>query len=186
VDKIYLSAQQLLEDSFRLAAKIKASGFRPDLILGVWRGGTPVAIAVHEYFDVKGVKADHFPIRTVSYFGINQQADDVQVFGLELLADQLAAAQSLLVIDDVFDSGRSLRAIRRELQRQHGDNLPADTRIACPWYKPSLSRVNFEPDYYLHSTDKWLVFPHELSGLTADEITAGKSALISELINAGD
>ena len=40
-----------------------------------------------------------------------------------------------------------------------------------------------KPDYFIHESDEWLVFPHELSGLTPDEIAEGKSDLsnISEL-----
>ncbi len=37
--KLYLTAQQLLEDSFRLGAKVLASGFRPSFIVAIWRGG---------------------------------------------------------------------------------------------------------------------------------------------------
>ncbi|MFT6757735.1 MAG: hypothetical protein ACJA0M_001617, partial [Chitinophagales bacterium] len=36
-----------------------------------------------------------------------------------------------------------------------------------------------EPDYYLHSTDEWLVFPHELSGLTMQEILDNKPGIDS-------
>jgi HSP20 family molecular chaperone IbpA len=49
--------------------------------------------------------------------------------------------------------------------------------VACPWYKPSKNAVKFEPDYFIHESEEWLVFPHELAGLEADEITQGKSDL---------
>ncbi|MFT5115375.1 MAG: hypoxanthine phosphoribosyltransferase, partial [Parasphingorhabdus sp.] len=45
VEKIYITAQELLEDSFKLAASVLNSGFEPDFIIGIWRGGTPVGIA---------------------------------------------------------------------------------------------------------------------------------------------
>ena len=50
MEKLYIRSQELLEDSFRLAAAIYASGFRPHFIMGIWRGGSPVGIAVQEYF----------------------------------------------------------------------------------------------------------------------------------------
>ena len=57
--RIYITAQQLLEDSFRLGANIYQSGFRPDFIVGIWRGGTPVGIAVQELLDYHDIKTDH-------------------------------------------------------------------------------------------------------------------------------
>ena len=66
-DKVFISAQQLLEDSFRLAAQVYDSGFRPQFIVGIWRGGAPIGIAVQEFFDYKKVDADHIAVRTSSY-----------------------------------------------------------------------------------------------------------------------
>ena len=51
MDKVFISAQELLVDSFKLAHQIYTSGFRPQFIVGVWRGGAPVGIAVQEYLD---------------------------------------------------------------------------------------------------------------------------------------
>ena len=56
--KQYLTAQELLIDSFELGLRIFKSGFRPSFIIGVWRGGTPVGIAVQEILDHLGVKTD--------------------------------------------------------------------------------------------------------------------------------
>ena len=72
-DKQYISAQQLLEDSFRLGARILKSGFRPNFIVGVWRGGSPVGIAVQELLHYFGVDSDHISIRTSSYTGIGER-----------------------------------------------------------------------------------------------------------------
>ena len=63
-DKTFITAQELLDDSFRLARMIYESGFRPDYIVGVWRGGTPVGIAVQEALDHFGIESDHIAIRT--------------------------------------------------------------------------------------------------------------------------
>jgi hypothetical protein len=38
------------------------------------------------------------------------------------------------------------------------------------YYKPARRKVDITPDYYVHETDKWLVFPHELDGLSEQEI----------------
>ena len=55
-------------------------------------------------------------------------------------------------------------------------NTP-EIRIATPYFKPKNNRTDSAPDYFLHETEQWLVFPHELHGLSADEIRAHKPQL---------
>ncbi|MEK9749639.1 MAG: phosphoribosyltransferase family protein [Pseudomonadales bacterium] len=174
MDKHFITAESLLRDSFVLARQIFDSGFRPDFIVGVWRGGAPVGIAVQEFLEFKGLSSDHIAIRTSSYTGINQQDKQVRVHGLQYVIDNADSEHRLLIVDDVFDSGRSIRAILEELSIKCRRNLPETIRIACPWYKPTKNITSLTPDYYVHETDQWLVFPHELNGLTTEEIQQGK------------
>lgn len=185
MDKHYISANELLLDSFKLAELIYKRGFKPDFIVGVWRGGTPVGIAVQEYLEFMGVHSDHIAIRTSSYFGIAQQDVNVRVYGLNYIIDNIAADKSLLIVDDVFDSGRSVSAIINELKDKCGSNYPEIIKIACPWFKPSKNITDINPDFFVHATDKWLVFPHELDGLSIEEIIKGKGADIADLIMRG-
>ncbi|MEM9623116.1 MAG: phosphoribosyltransferase family protein, partial [Pseudomonadota bacterium] len=108
-DKLYLDAQQLMEDSFRLAAMAFNSGFRPTTIVAVWRGGAPIGLAVQEFYSAAGLTTDHIAIRTSSYHGIDQQQSQVAVHGLSYLVKNLTAADRLLIVDDVFDTGRSIQ-----------------------------------------------------------------------------
>ncbi len=183
MSKRFITAQELLEDSFRVAAKVYEDGFRPDYIVGIWRGGAPIGIAVQEYFDFKKVETDHIAVRTSSYYGINQQSKEIKVHGLHYIIENANANDSLLIVDDVFDSGRSIEALIKQLKLLSRNNMPEDVRIACPWYKPQNSKVDIVPDYYVRESDEWLVFPHELSGLTQEELLEGKSdiANIKEL-----
>jgi hypothetical protein len=176
--KHYISAQQLLEDSFKLAWKIYESGYRPNYIVGVWRGGAPVGIAVQELLDVLGVEADHIAIRTSSYTGIGQRSRHVKVHGLTYLIKRLEAEDALLIVDDVHDSGLSIDQTIRDLKDACKKNAP-EIRIATPYYKPGNNRTERVPDYYVHETGDWLVFPHELHGLTAEEIRAYKPEVAS-------
>src|SRR5690554_7304431 len=105
--KTYITAQQLLDDSLHLAARVLDSDFRPDLIIGIWRGGSPVGIAVQEVLAFVGVKSDHFAIRAASYKGIGKPGE-VVIDGLEYVAKQLPARPNILLVDDVYDTGRSL------------------------------------------------------------------------------
>ena len=66
MDKTVLSARDLLEDSFELGVRILESGFEPTLIIAIWRGGTPVGMAVQEVLEYCGVESDHNGIRTSS------------------------------------------------------------------------------------------------------------------------
>lgn len=177
MEKKLITAQELLEDSFRLAAKVYEDGFRPQFIVGIWRGGAPIGIAVQEYFDYKKVETDHIAVRTSSYSGINKQSKEITVHGLHYIIENANANDGLLIVDDVFDSGRSIKALIGQLELLMRNNMPKDVRTACPWYKPANKQVDITPDYYVHESNEWLVFPHELSGLTPDEIIEGKSDL---------
>ncbi len=177
MDKIYISAQQLLEDSFSLGKQILETNFRPNFIVGVWRGGTPVGIAVQEMLAFFKVESDHISVRTSLYSGIDKREGQVRVHGLDYLINNINHDDSLLIVDDVFDTGRSIEAIVNTLQKKSRRNYPKDLRIATPWFKPSKNKTSRTPDFYLHKTDKWLVFPHELDGLTHGEISEGKGTL---------
>ena len=174
VPKTYISAQSLLEDSFRLGMQILDSGFRPSFIVGVWRGGTPVGIAVQELLDFFDVETDHIAIRTSFYRGIARTGSRIRVHGMQYIIDNVNADQSLLIVDDVFDTGLSIDAVISHLRRKARRNAPLDTRVATVYFKPGNNRTERVPDYYVHETERWLVFPHELHGLTREEILRNK------------
>ncbi|HJO73986.1 MAG TPA: phosphoribosyltransferase family protein [Rhodospirillales bacterium] len=175
IDKIFIGAQELLEDSYRLAHQILDDGFRPNYIVGIWRGGTPIGIAVQELLDYRGVPSDHIAIRTSSYKGINDQGDTIRVHGLHYIIENVNADDRLLIVDDTFDSGRSVNAVIEAIKNLSRANTPGVIKVATVYYKPTMRTVDFEPDYYVQTTDKWLVFPHELSGLSEAEIAEHKS-----------
>ena len=175
--KQYINAQELLEDSFRLGLKIIESGFRPTFTVGIWRGGTPVGIAVQELLDYFGIKTDHISIRTSAYQGIEQMSRNIRVHGLQYILDHCNAEDSLLIVDDVFDTGLSIDAVIRALKEKSRKNTPHDIRIATPYFKPENNKTDRTPDYYIHVTDRWLIFPHELTGLTRDEVFENKTGL---------
>ena len=175
--KIYISAQQLLEDSLELGRQILVSDFRPNYIVGVWRGGTPVGIMVQELLDFYGVETDHISIRTSSYSGIAKRENKVRVHGLNYLTSSMNAEDSLLIVDDVFDTGLSVKAILKKMKEKSRKNLPHDIRVATAYFKPARNKTNFRPDFFAHQTDEWLVFPHEMEGLSRSEIENNKPHL---------
>ena len=172
--KQFIDAASLLEDSFRLGIQVLDSGFRPSFIVGVWRGGTPVGIAVQELLDFFGVKTDHIAIRTSLYKGIDERDREIRVHGLQYLVDTVEADRGLLVVDDVFDTGLSIQAVIEELRTRARRNTPTEIRVATVYYKPENNHTDRTPDYHVHETDRWLVFPHELQGLSIEEIKENK------------
>ena len=189
MEKRYVTADDLLNDAFELGFRILDSGFRPDLLLAVWRGGAPVAVAVQELLSHQGVEHRHAVIRTRHYRGIDDRHDDIEVEGLEhaLAACDKAGQKTntILIVDDVHDTGLSIAAIIAELERlfrryHPGQPCPA-IRVATPYFKPAQNLTDRTPDYFLHSTDQWIVFPHELLGLSVSEIANKKVPALARL-----
>ena len=185
MDKTVLSAQDLLEDSIELGIKVIESGFEPTMIIAIWRGGTPVGMALQETLTYCGIASDHIAIRTSSYTGVDQRGH-VAVHGLNYIIKKICHEDRLLIVDDVFDTGNTIAAVIEELRKRARDNTPDDIRIAVPWYKPSRNDTDLVPDYFIHETAEWLVFPHELDALSPDELRAAKPdiARIVEAVKA--
>lgn len=172
--KTFLSPQQLMDSSLLLAEKIFESGFKPDFIVAIWRGGTPVGIVIQELYEYFGISTDHIAIRTSYYSNLNEVKDKVRVHGLEYLVKNMNAEDSLLIVDDVFDSGNSIKATLERIHAYARKNTPHDIRVATPYFKPNKNKTDITPDYFVHETDDWLVFPHELKGLSLEEIRKHK------------
>lgn len=174
MNKQFIAADDLLLDSFRLAANIYEANYEPDFLVGLWRGGSAVGIAVQEGLDYFGTKTDHIAIRT-SYTGapgysqMVSKADSIRVHGLQYLLENLCSHHSMLIVDDVYSTGSSVNAVIGQLTKKTRRNLPKDIRIATVWYRPTEKTLR-APDYFVHETADWLVLPYELSGFTIDEL----------------
>ncbi|MCH9695613.1 MAG: hypoxanthine phosphoribosyltransferase [Gammaproteobacteria bacterium] len=170
----FIAADDLLRDSFQLAANIFNAGFKPDFLVGLWRGGSAVGIAVQEGLDYFGTKTDHIAIRT-SYTGAPRysqmvdKAGGIRVHGLQYLLENLCSHHSMLIVDDVYSTGSSVNAVIDQLAQKTRRNLPGDIRVATVWYRPTEKTLR-TPDYFVHETSDWLVLPYELSGFSIGEL----------------
>lgn len=186
LSKRFVAEESLLNDSYRLAVKVFESGFRPDFIVGIWRGGSTVGIYVQECLQYLGVKTDHIAIRT-SYRGLPRYFEDVEqperirVHGLQYLYETMNREDRLLIVDDVFSSGQSIDAVISRLAAKSKRNMPQDVRVAAPYFKPARNRTARTPDFFLHETDDWLVLPYELTGLSNEEIAHHKPWMLDIL-----
>ncbi|HRR33260.1 MAG TPA: phosphoribosyltransferase family protein [Kiritimatiellia bacterium] len=164
-DKVYLSANDYLRDSFRLARMILDSGWQPDDLIVLWRGGAPVGVSVHEFLHYHGLRPRHRVLKCQSYTGIQTREHTVAFENADSIFLSLQAGSRVLVVDDVFDTGGTASAV---LERLHPCGVEA--RIATVYWKPNANQTTLKPDYYVRETDQWIVFPHELDGLTPDEV----------------
>lgn len=181
MSKTFVAADDLLCDSFKLAAIISEAGFRPDFLVGLWRGGSAVGIAVQEGLEYLGIQTDHIAIRTSyrgapSYAEMVSDAGAIRVHGLQYLLENLCSHHSLLIVDDVYSTGSSVKAVIDQLATKTRRNMPKDVRIAAVWYRPTDKTLR-EPDYFVHETSDWLVLPYELCGLSIEELRQNRPEL---------
>ena len=177
--KSYLSANELMLDSFRLGKQILDSGWRPDVLIALWRGGTPVGVAVHEILLYHGVPTLHMAVKCESYTGVGKRGKVVFENTAALFA-QILPSHRVLVVDDIIDSGSTARAALQLLQPR-----AAEVRLASLYWKPNANRSDLRPDFHVRETDAWIVFPHELEGLTPEEIRRKDPALHRLMFGSG-
>lgn len=179
-DKIFVSEESQILDAYRLGEAIYSSGYRPTFIIGLWRGGSTVALVVQECLAYLGVPTDHTTIRT-SYGGRPQyersfaEAENIRVHGKSYALESLTADDRLLIVDDVYRSGRHTQAVIEQLNAALRRNMPADVRVASLWKHSGSQGAG--PDYHLHETSGWIVLPYELTGLSLNEINQHKPEL---------
>ncbi len=163
-EKEFISGNQLVRDSFVLARQIYDSGYVPDVLVVLWRGGTPVGMAVHEFLLYKGINTYHAAVKVTSYEGIEKRQAPV-VEHMDSVLAEVPESANVLVVDDIFDSGCTVRHVV-DLLKARSLNI----RIATLYYKPGNNLTDLKPDFFLEETDRWIVFPHELIDLSPEEI----------------
>lgn len=176
-EKRYIGAESYQRDCWRLAESVRKGGWRPDFILGLWRGGAPVAIAIHEFFKVTGWDVQHVPLKCSSYTGIGENDGEVVFTHGDIVFGMFRTGDRVLVVDDVFDTGKTAEAVRRRM-----DLLGVDVRVACVYWKKEKNLTAEKPDYCVKDLGgDWIVFPHEIDGLSSEEI-ARKDPVLAELV----
>lgn len=181
-DKHYLSAGEYHEDAWKLAAKVRMSGWKPDILIALWRGGAPVGISVHEFFKVTGWSVQHIPLKSVSYTGIGENPGGVAFTHGDIVFGMLRPGDRVLVVDDVFDTGKTAAAVKEMV-----DARGAEMRLACVYWKPEKNVTTLKPDYFVRDVGlDWIVFPHEIEGLSPAEIEEKDPELAALLRQASD
>jgi hypoxanthine phosphoribosyltransferase len=144
---LHLSWDNIQALTEALAKKIEASGFKPDVIVAVSRGG----------FDPARILCDQLSIRRLAsvqleaYDGMVKRPEPIVV--LPVNAD--LRGKKVLLVDDVSDSGASLVKAREHLMEKSAAEVKVATLHIKPWSK-------YVPDYYSERVDSWVVYPWEL------------------------
>lgn len=132
--------------SRELAQTVADSGFRPDLILSIARGGLFVAGALGYALDVKNLHV----MNVEFYTGVDERLDLPVMLPPVPKAVDLAGAK-VLVADDVADTGATLKLVRDFC----ADEV-AEVRCAVVYEKPTSTVAC---DYVWRRTDQWINFP---------------------------
>lgn len=145
-DREVLDWHEFGEASRELAAQVHQSGFVPDMVVAIARGGLLLAGSVAYALDVKSCGA----INVEFYTGVDLRLDEPVLLS-PMLDTPSVAGQRVLLVDDVSDSGRTLAMVLELLL-----SAQADVRSLCLYSKPETL---LEPDYVWRKTSKWIAFP---------------------------
>jgi len=120
-----------------------------DAILVITRGGMVPACLISERLNIRNILVAAVQL----YTGIGTSLDD-PIF-VQFPSDILLHDKRILIVDDVWDSGRTAMTVRQRVVNAGG--IPT---LAVLHYKPRASRFPEEaPDFYAELTDDWLVYP---------------------------
>lgn len=165
IEKVMVSAEQERQDCWAMAADICKNEEPFDLVVGITRGGGPIAFYLQEFFSAYWKNnVSYATLRTRSYDDI-ASAGKVEVGSLHEVKEELGEGKRVLIADDIFDRGMTIVAVVEELRKQ----LPAGTeiKVATLYWKPENNVVDSQPDYFVrkYRADEWIVFPHSISDL---------------------
>jgi len=141
------SWEQIYELLLNLANRIRKANFRPDVIVGISRGGWPPARIMSDLLEnpeLANVKAEF-------YLGV------AETKGEPMITQPVSVSvmgKKVLVVDDVADTGKSLRLVRSHLIERGA----TEVKIATIYYKPWSILT---PDWYEKETSSWVIFPWE-------------------------
>ncbi|MEM0487113.1 MAG: phosphoribosyltransferase [Sulfolobales archaeon] len=150
VEVVYITWKKVIRLCYRLARKIANSGYRPEVVVSIMRGGVVPALIVSDILNV-----DSFYALRVKHWGIAEEAYPVPV--IEQLPQGRVEGKRVLLVDEVADTGKTLEASINELAKLH----PKEIRTAVLHLKPTSVVV---PNYYAEKLDKWvwLFYPWSL------------------------
>ncbi|MCL2176323.1 MAG: phosphoribosyltransferase [Treponema sp.] len=181
MNKTFLQFDTERDNALKLARRIYAEGFIPDVIYVSLRGGAYLGNIISEYFKIvhKGSRPVYYAAVVARSYTDIAKADKVVVDGWTYSPDHLRVGDKVLLVDDIFDSGKTINHLA-EIIIEKG--IPRhDLKIAVhdyKYFKDKEVQLLFQPDYWcvkhdlsIHDDEKWIHYmSHELVGLTREEL----------------
>lgn len=179
--KEFLPYDKVRNNALKLAHKIHKDDFIPDVIYVSLRGGAYMANVISEYFKI--ARKDFRPVLYAavvarSYSDIRQR-DRVMVDGWTYSPEHLRPGDKILLVDDIFDSGKTINYLVEVLLEK---GIPRkDIKVAVHDYKYFTyyeEQLPIQPDYFCRKftitkpeEDLWIHYmSHELIGLSQQEL----------------
>lgn len=134
--------------TLKVAERIWKSGFNPDVLVGIARGGWIVARLLSDFLDNSNVTS----IRIEFYKGIAETGEKPQITQ-PLMVD--VKDKKVLICDDVADTGHSLIAAVKHVKEKGAKDIKVATLHLKPW-------SSYRPDYFVVETNAWIIYPWEI------------------------
>lgn len=138
---------QIYNMLLNLADKVREDRFYPDVIVGICRGGWLPARVMSDLLE----RPELANVRVEFYLGVAETKTE------PVITQPVSASMTdkkVLIMDDVADTGKSLRLVKDHVENQSAQSA----KIATIYFKPWSETV---PDYYEKKTTCWIVFPWE-------------------------
>jgi hypoxanthine phosphoribosyltransferase len=179
--KEFLQFDTVRDNALKLAYKIYSEGFIPDVIYVSLRGGAYLGNVISEYYKIvhKGAHPVYYAAVVARSYTDVARAEKVKVDGWTYSPEHLRGGDKVLLIDDIFDSGRTINHLAGIIIDK---GIPRkDLKIAVHDYKffhDKETQLPFQPDYWCRKHDVsvnddgyWIHYmSHELMGLTEKEL----------------
>jgi hypoxanthine phosphoribosyltransferase len=195
--KEFLRFDVVRNNALKLACRIYADGFIPNVIYVSLRGGAYLGNVISEYFKIihKGERPVYYAAVVARSYTDVAQADRIRIDGWTYSPEHLRVGDKVLLVDDIFDSGRTVNYLAQVILDK---GIPRkDLKVAVHDYKyftDKQEQLPVQPDYWcrkhevsVNDDGYWIHYmSHELVGLSASELEANYYAQDAELRNVLD
>jgi hypoxanthine phosphoribosyltransferase len=179
--KEFLQFDEMRNNAIKLAKKIYDDGFIPDVIYVSLRGGAYLGNIISEYFKIvhKGSHPVYYAAVVARSYTDVAKSDQIKVDGWTYSPDYLRVGDRVLLVDDIFDSGKTINYLAQVILDK---GIPhKDLKIAVHDYKyftDKEEQLPIQPNYWcrrhdisIHDEVYWIHYmSHELMGLTEKEL----------------
>ena len=178
--KEFLPYDKVRNDAIKLGHKILQDGFVPDIIYTSLRGGAYMSNVISEYFKLalKGKKPVLYAAVVARSYTDIKEHDCVRIDGWTYSTEYLRPGDKILLVDDIYDSGRTLNFLVEALLEK---GVPrSDIKVVVHDYKNFTYKetLPIKPDYWCRkfdinseNDDRWIHYmSHELVGLKPEEL----------------